>query len=132
MRDAIKKYKAKLKGEGGFTLIELMAVLAILALIAIIAVPAIGSILQKAGDGADDSTIAMIEKSAGIAYVAEGGTVKAAGLKPITVDAPEDADSANLMYTTKYLSDEGYLDYDGEITGEAVLLKSGGFKFVAK
>lgn len=131
MREAIKKYKAKLKGQGGFTLIELMAVLAILALIAIIAVPAIGSILQKAGDSADDSTVAMIEKSAGIAYVAEGGTTSAKGLTSTTAAVKKGVkDPANKGYTVDYLKSNGFLDYDGDITGTAVLLKSGEFEFV--
>lgn len=121
MRNALHKAKAKFKAEGGFTLIELMAVLAILALIAIIAVPAIGSILQKAGDGADESTYAMIEKSAGIAYVADGGTV--AGMN--ATGTAKDGNIANTAsatgYTVAYLKDAGFLDYDGDAVADTVV-----------
>lgn len=102
MRDAIKKFREKIKAEGGFTLIELMAVLAILAIIAIIAVPAIGSIMKNAETKADTADVEMIEKAAGIAYVAQGGVpskVPAAG------------------YTVQSLVTGGYLDYDYTATG---------------
>lgn len=120
MRNALHKAKAKFKADGGFTLIELMAVLAILALIAIIAVPAIGSILQKAGDGADESTYAMIEKAAGIAYVADGGTE--AGMKATATGTPKNTAAAT-GYTVGYLKEAGFLDYDGKTVADSVVAK---------
>ncbi|WP_440896004.1 competence type IV pilus major pilin ComGC [Amphibacillus sp. Q70] len=56
----MNRIKKMLKGEKGFTLVELLAVIVILGIIVAIAIPAIGSIINKAEDDADEAEITMI------------------------------------------------------------------------
>lgn len=103
-----------LKNTKGFTLIELMAVLGVLTIIAIIAVPAINNILKNAEDGSVESSMAMVERAAAVAFVADN--------KPDIQG-----------YTVKHLVDDGYLDYDysepDALDGTAVHAGSGVFHY---
>ncbi len=58
------KIKQLLKKEGGFTLVELLAVIAILALIVGIAIPMIGNVVQKSQVKADNAQIELIGDAA--------------------------------------------------------------------
>lgn len=58
------KIKQLLKKEGGFTLVELLAVLAILALIVGIAVPMIGNVISSAETKSANAQIELIEDAA--------------------------------------------------------------------
>ncbi|WP_373786195.1 prepilin-type N-terminal cleavage/methylation domain-containing protein [Jeotgalibaca porci] len=58
------KIKQLLKKEGGFTLVELLAVLAILALIVAIAVPSIGNVIDGAKTKSADAQVELIEDAA--------------------------------------------------------------------
>ena len=56
--------KKMIKGEKGFTLVELLAVIVILGIIAAIAIPSIGKVIDKAEEGAEKSEITMVEDAA--------------------------------------------------------------------
>ena len=51
----MKNLKAKLKKQGGFTLIEMLIVVAIIAILIAISIPLINSSLEKARDATDDA-----------------------------------------------------------------------------
>ena len=80
--------KKMIKGEKGFTLVELLAVIVILGIIVAIAIPAIGNVISKAQDDANDAEITMIIDAARLYEVQEGDV-------PVTVET---------------LDYEGYLD----------------------
>ncbi|HHU18797.1 MAG TPA: type II secretion system protein [Bacilli bacterium] len=52
--------KKMIKGEKGFTLVELLAVIVILGIIVAIAIPAIGKVIEKAEEDADKAEVTMI------------------------------------------------------------------------
>ena len=71
MRKKIKELRERakaLKGQGGFTLVELMIVLVILVLIIAVAIPVMGNIMSNAEDSSYESSVGMIEKAAEVAY----------------------------------------------------------------
>lgn len=49
----MEKLKAKLKKQGGFTLIEMLIVVAIIAILIAVSIPLVGSALEKARDAVD-------------------------------------------------------------------------------
>ena len=63
--------KKMIKGEKGFTLVELLAVIVILGIIVAIAIPAIGNVISKAQDDADKAEITMIIDAARLYQVQE-------------------------------------------------------------
>ncbi|MBM7541790.1 competence type IV pilus major pilin ComGC [Amphibacillus cookii] len=56
----LSQMKKMLKGEKGFTLVELLAVIVILGIIVAIAIPAIGNIIKNAQGDADEQEVALI------------------------------------------------------------------------
>ena len=64
--------KKMIKGEKGFTLVELLAVIVILGIIVAIAIPAIGSIIKNAKSDASDAEITMIVDAARLYEVQNG------------------------------------------------------------
>lgn len=96
MRNRIKQL---LKKEGGFTLVELLAVLAILALIVGIAIPMIRNVVTQAETSVDQSQEELIINAAQL-YELEDGK--------------------NLPVTTDVLIDEGYLENDSKLEGQTV------------
>ncbi|KDR93812.1 prepilin-type N-terminal cleavage/methylation domain-containing protein [Peptoclostridium litorale DSM 5388] len=87
--------KKMLKGNRGFTLIELIVVIAVLGMIASIAVPKVGGITQKAKTNADKQTIAILNNAVEM-YVAESGDS----------DLSEFTDEDDAAKTIKDLQDE--------------------------
>lgn len=51
----MNKLKAKLKNQGGFTLVEMLIVVAIIAILVAVSIPLIGSILEKTRIGVDEA-----------------------------------------------------------------------------
>lgn len=60
----VNKFKALLKKEKGFTLVELLAVIVILGIIVAIAIPAIGNIIENARGDAEAQQITLVEDAA--------------------------------------------------------------------
>ena len=67
------KIKQLLKKEGGFTLVELLAVLAILALIVGIAIPMIGNVITNAEKSTNTAQTELVEDAAQIYFLDNGG-----------------------------------------------------------
>lgn len=93
------KIKQLLKKEGGFTLVELLAVLVILGLIVAIAIPMIGNVITNAENSAAKSQNELI--------------INAAQLYDLE-------DGKNLPVTTNDLIDAGYLENDEKLKGKTV------------
>ena len=51
----MNKLNAKLKNQGGFTLVEMLVVVAIVAILIAISIPMVGSALEKAREATDDA-----------------------------------------------------------------------------
>ncbi len=86
----VNKFKALLKKEKGFTLVELLAVIVILGIIVAIAIPAVGNIIDNAQTDADEQEQALIIDAARL-YMIQG-------------------DGAELPVTVATLETEGYLE----------------------
>ena len=71
--------KKMIKGEKGFTLVELLAVIVILGIIVAIAIPAIGKVIDNAKTDANDAEITLITDAARLYEIQHDG-----GL-PVTV-----------------------------------------------
>ncbi|HZK47613.1 MAG TPA: prepilin-type N-terminal cleavage/methylation domain-containing protein [Atopostipes sp.] len=98
-----KKIEELRNREEGFTLVELLAVIVILGIIVAIAIPAIGTVIQKAGDNADDAEVEMIVDAARLYFTIEEPT--------------EDTVTAEKLET------EGYLEKRAGVTTPAVTVK---------
>jgi type IV pilus assembly protein PilA len=108
----------------GFTLIELLAVIVIMGIILAIAIP---------------STVGIIDKSKRDVHV-KNAQVMASTVKTVMIqeeDAPVN-EGDGIIYTMKYLSDNGYLpkfkdpdggDYDDMNTYVVVVKTESGFKY---
>lgn len=72
--------KKLIKGEKGFTLVELLAVIVILGIIVAIAIPAISNIVDKARNDADEQEVALILDAARLYEIQEENSL------PVDVD----------------------------------------------
>ncbi|MFD2657487.1 competence type IV pilus major pilin ComGC [Gracilibacillus thailandensis] len=105
MREIWKKWNK----EDGFTLVELLAVIVILGIIVAIAVPAIGSIIDRAEEGAQEAEAELIENAARLALIA----AQADGEEADWVF--DGGDQPNI--TVQELLDNGYLETDDPPSG---------------
>lgn len=102
------KIKQLLKKEGGFTLVELLAVLAILALIVGIAIPMVGNVINNSKESADQSQYELV--------------VDAAQLRAI--DNSEDFSEITSIDIDQ-LVDDGYMESDKELKGKVLTISKG-------
>lgn len=102
----VNKFKALLKKEKGFTLVELLAVIVILGIIVAIAIPAIGNIIDRASGDADTAEVQLILDAARLYDVQEdfvSGTTKVSDLVPEYLDIrgsdyPEGINDDSVIY----------------------------------
>ena len=66
--------KAKLKKQGGFTLIEMLIVVAIIAILIAVSIPLIGNALEKARDATDQANERAAKAEAAIMYLGVGSS----------------------------------------------------------
>lgn len=102
------KIKQLLKKEGGFTLVELLAVLAILALIVGIAIPMIGNVINNSKTSATASQYELV--------------VDAAQLRAI--DKSEDFSEITSIDIDQLVND-GYMEWDKELKGKVLTISKG-------
>ena len=93
--------KKMIKGEKGFTLVELLAVIVILGIIVAIAIPAIGNVIDNAKDDANKAEISMIIDAARLYELQHDGTPGADGA---------DTGSGELPVTVDQLKAAGFID----------------------
>lgn len=72
---SVMKMRSKLKGEQGFTLIELIVVMAILAILAGLVVPRFANILADSKDRAHEANKDMLNNACDLYETNEGGKV---------------------------------------------------------
>lgn len=103
--------KKMIKGEKGFTLVELLAVIVILGIIVAIAIPAIGNVIKNAKSDANEAEITMIIDAARLYETRDGNNL------PVTVEALIKADYLELRqgdFTEDELKKEVTKTEDGE------------------
>ena len=111
--------KKMIKGEKGFTLVELLAVIVILGIIVAIAIPAIGTVIENAQKDADEAAVEMILDAARL-Y-----DIQSEEEAPYSIDVEDDligdgylnprqAKSENLTGTVE-VADDGTLTYEGPL-----------------
>ncbi|GAA4066268.1 competence type IV pilus major pilin ComGC [Amphibacillus indicireducens] len=114
--------KKMIKGEKGFTLVELLAVIVILGIVVAIAIPAIGSVIDNARGDAEDAKITMIVDAARLYEVQEGalpeagvsvGTLISEGYLDERQGKFSDADKAKVVKRVGVTTDSpGELEFD--------------------
>lgn len=81
----MNKLKAKLKKQGGFTLVEMLLVVAIVAILIAISIPMVNDTLEKARHATDDANFRAAAGLADVKYLSDGES--AAGDYGYTVTA---------------------------------------------
>ena len=71
----MKNLKAKLRRDGGFTLVEMLIVVAIIAILIAISIPMVGSALEKARQATDAANVRAAIAEASIKYLTDGTDV---------------------------------------------------------
>lgn len=69
MKKVREKLNAKLRKNGGFTLIEMLIVVAIIAILIAVSIPLVGSALEKARDATDQANERAAKAAAVIKYL---------------------------------------------------------------
>lgn len=69
----MKNLKAKLRKNGGFTLIEMLIVVAIIAILIAVSIPLVGNALEKARDATDMANERAAKAEGAIRYLEVGG-----------------------------------------------------------
>lgn len=65
----MKNLKAKMKKQGGFTLVEMLVVVAIIAILVMVSIPVVGSSLENARKATDDANMRAAKVVATIMYL---------------------------------------------------------------
>lgn len=96
----MEQLKAKLKKQGGFTMVELLIVVAIIAILVAVSIPMLNSALEKSRHAVDQANVRDAIALASIEYVT----------------SPEDFDSTTATEYTYYVdaNHQGYLVKTGE------------------
>ncbi len=68
----MEKLKAKLKKQGGFTMVELLIVVAIIAILVAVSIPMMNSVLEKSRHAVDQANVRDAIALASMKYLADG------------------------------------------------------------
>ncbi|MDE6956127.1 MAG: prepilin-type N-terminal cleavage/methylation domain-containing protein [Oscillospiraceae bacterium] len=105
----MKNLKAKLRRDGGFTLVEMLIVVAIIAILVAISIPAVSAALEKTKHAVDQSNLRNAVAVANIKWLSSG----AVETGPWYYHVDKSADESKVNAT-------GYLDNtkDGAVEGQ--------------
>lgn len=105
----MNRLKAKLKKQGGFTLVEMLVVVAIVAILIAISIPMVGSALEKAREATDDANYRDAAALGNIILLSEDSpndtywyvtNNSAQGVLKASATAPTDAYTSQCTHTT--------------------------------
>lgn len=100
----MEQLKAKLKKQGGFTMVELLIVVAIIAVLVAVSIPMMNSALEKSRHAVDQANIRDAIALASVEYVTDANDFPAAGKE--------------YFYSVDPNTHQGYLDTASNITCE--------------
>lgn len=85
----MNKLKAKLKNQGGFTLIEMLLVVAIVAILIAISIPMVSDTLEKARHATDDANFRAAAGLADARYLIDGESAADTYYYTVTADSSQ-------------------------------------------
>lgn len=90
----MKKFKSRLKNQGGFTLIEMLIVVAIIAILVAVSIPIVNTSLEKAREATDAANERAAKMAVTVEFLTKGNAAEAsyyydaeAGIAGTTVPA---------------------------------------------
>ncbi len=121
----MKRIRARLSAQEGFSLVELIVVIAILAILAAVAVPVYSGYVKKANDAAVTTELVSILTAAQAA-----NATNADALKTITVDPIANSDDADVKFDANVVSDTFYASfislYGGKLAADGITISGFG------